>query len=186
MIIPRIIAGSARGTVLKAPKGDRTRPTIDRTKEALFSILLPRIRDSVVLDLFAGTGALGLEALSRGALKAYLNDFNADCVSIIKENAIKSRLNELCKITQFDFKRAIESINEKIDIVFLDPPYEKGFITSSIEKLHDNDIININGLIVCEHGKNEILEDNMFGFTLIDRRKYGIATISIYKKGEII
>jgi len=153
----------------------------------LFSIVLPYIKDSVVLDLFSGTGSLGLEALSRGAKFVYLNDYNRGCNSIIKENIKKCKIDSNYKLTQLNYLKAIEYVRDskkKIDIVFLDPPYEKGFIKSSIEKIYEDDIINIDGLIICEHGKNEVLEANIFNFNLIDRRKYGIAHIAIYKRGN--
>jgi len=184
--IPRIIAGKYKGLILKAPKGKNTRPTIDRTKEALFSIILPYLKDAVVLDLFAGTGSLGLEALSRGARFVYLNDYNKNSNNIIKENIARCKIEDGYLIVQLDYKKAINRINEKLDVVFLDPPYEKGFIAASIEKLLLNDIIRANGIIVCEHGKNELMHDNFPTLKLIMQRKYGIANISIYKKEEIV
>jgi len=184
--IPRIIAGKYKGLLLKAPKGKSTRPTIDRTKEALFSIILPYLKEAVVLDLFAGTGSLGLEALSRGAKFVYLNDYNRNSNIVIKENITKCKINDNYLIMQLDYKKAINRINEKVDVVFLDPPYEKGFIALSIEKLLLNDIISADGIIVCEHSKNEIMRDDFVTLKLIMQRKYGIANISIYKKEEVI
>lgn len=183
-IIPRIIAGKYKRIKLLSPKGLDTRPTIDRTKEALFSILLPYIHDAVVIDLFAGTGQLGLEALSRGASFIYFNDHQKKCRDIINANIDKCHAQKFCKVTSLDFYKAINVIDRQINIVFLDPPYDCGLITSSIEKLHDNGIITIGGLIVCEHSESEKLDEKIGAFTLIDQRKYGIAYISIYKKEE--
>ncbi len=183
-IIPRIIAGKYKRINLLSPKGLDTRPTIDRTKEALFSVILPYIYDSVVLDLFAGTGQLGLEALSRGASFIFFNDHQKKCRDIINANIDKCHAQEFCKVISLDFQKAIKIIDRPINLVFLDPPYNCGLITSSIEKLHDNDIIMVGGLIVCEHSESEKLEKKIGAFKLIDQRKYGIAHISIYKKEE--
>ena len=183
--IPRIIAGKYKGIILKTPKGMNTRPTIDRTKEALFSIILPYIKDAIILDLFSGTGSLGLEALSRGAKYAYLNDYSRECNKIIKENISKCKIDDNYQVLQMNFINAIKHIknmSNKIDIVFLDPPYKKGLITTSIENLHDSDIINKDGLIICEYDKNEEIEEKILSFVLVDKRKYGIANIAIYKK----
>lgn len=183
-IIPRIIAGKYKRITLLAPKGLDTRPTIDRTKEALFSILLPYLNGAIVLDLFAGTGQLGLEALSRGASFVYFNDYQKKCKDIINKNIDKCNAKEFCQVTSLDFKMAINIITEPVNLVFLDPPYDCGLITSSIEKLHDNDIIMAGGLIICEHSENEKLNEKICAFKLIDQRKYGIAHISIYKKED--
>ena len=120
----RIITGSAKGITLKAPKGNATRPTADRVKEAVFSMLQFDIEGRTVLDLFAGSGQLGLEALSRGASYATFVDKSKDSIKLIKENSIKTKLHEKCSIIQLDYLDFIKrNVNTKYDFIFLDPPY---------------------------------------------------------------
>ena len=123
----RIISGTARGTKLYTLEGAHTRPTLDRVKEALFSKINEDLQESIVLDLFSGSGALGLEALSRGAAKAYLVDNSFNAIKIINQNVVKTHLEEKCVVIQKDYQKAINYFcdnNIKFDIVFLDPPYK--------------------------------------------------------------
>ena len=124
----RIISGSAKGTKLYTLEGDATRPTLDRVKEPLFSIIQHYIVGANILDLFAGSGALGLEALSRGADKAILCDYSRKAVNIIKQNIEKTKLTEKTEVWNMDYKKALEKLkdnSQKFDIIFLDPPYRK-------------------------------------------------------------
>ena len=123
----RIIAGEWKGKKLNSPKTDKTRPTLDRVKEALFSMLLPYLEDAVVLDLFSGTGNLGIEALSRGAKFVHFNDVNHDAIKVIYSNVQLTNYENCAKITKKDYEKCLKSLNEqnvKFDIIFLDPPYE--------------------------------------------------------------
>lgn len=183
--MPRIISGGAKGLILKAPKDKNTRPTSDRTKEALFSILHTKINDAIVVDIFSGTGSLGLEAISRGSNFCYFIDYNRNCCNIIKENIAKCHMNDKSKVLMLKANKAIEylaSIKVKANLIFLDPPYDKGFVNSTIEKIFEFDIIDETGIIICEHSQKEIPKENFNEFTCIDKRKYGIACISIYMR----
>ena len=148
----RIITGSARGTKLASLEGDNTRPTSDRVKEAVFSMIQFDIEGRAVLDLFAGSGQLALEALSRGAAKATLIDSSRDAVGIIIENARKTKLYDRCRISSSDFTTFIRGASgrEKYDIVFLDPPYRSGLVPEALRGLSAGDILARGSVIVCE------------------------------------
>lgn len=148
----RIITGSARGTKLEALEGEATRPTADKVKEAMFSMIQFDIEGRMVLDLFAGSGQLGLEALSRGAAKATLIDESRDAVNIIIENAKKTHLFEKCRVSVSGAIPFIRSAGgrEKYDIVFLDPPYNTGLMAESLKKIADADLLAPGALIMCE------------------------------------
>lgn len=148
----RIITGSARGTKLEALEGEATRPTADKVKEAMFSMIQFDIEGRVVLDLFAGSGQLGLEALSRGAAKATFIDESRDAVNIIIENAKKTHLFEKCRVSVSGALPFLRSAGgkERYDIVFLDPPYASGLMADSLKKIADGDILAPGALIMCE------------------------------------
>jgi 16S rRNA (guanine966-N2)-methyltransferase len=139
----RIISGTAKGTKLNTLEGLETRPTLDRVKESLFSIIQLKIPDSNVLDLFAGSGALGIEALSRGASKAVFCDSNYSAIKIVNQNLEKTKLLNKAKVLNTNYNSALESLsNEKFDIVFLDPPYKTNFVEKSIEKILKLDLLS--------------------------------------------
>lgn len=150
----RIITGSAKGMRLVAPKGLDTRPTGDRIKESLFNILGNNIIGKNVLDLFAGTGNLGIEALSRGAKSATFIDFATD--KFIKENLKRARLEEKAKVFKGDVFRVLNRLkNEIYDIIFIDPPYHKGLSQKTMEILNSSTFFSDNGIIVLESGVDE-------------------------------
>ena len=139
----RIISGTARGTKLFTLEGEHTRPTLDRVKEAFFNIIQNEIEDSVVLDLFSGSGAIGLEFASRGAKKVYLNDNSKEAFDIIKQNINKTHLSTKVELYNMDFLKLIQNIKEnKFDIVYLDPPYKTNYIILALNKLIKNKKIN--------------------------------------------
>ncbi len=148
----RIITGSARGTRLAALEGEITRPTSDRVKEAVFSMLQFDIEGRAVLDLFGGSGQLALEALSRGAARATIIDQSRDAVNIIIENAKKTHLFDRCRISAADFTSFIRGAagREKYDIIFLDPPYDSGLLPASLKAIANADICAVGAQIVCE------------------------------------
>ena len=148
----RIITGSARGTKLDTLEGETTRPTTDKVKEAVFSMLQFDIEGRAVLDLFAGSGQLALEALSRGAARATLIDQSRDAVAVITANAKKTHLYEKCRISAADYTSFIRGAagRDKYDIVFLDPPYNSGLLAASIKAIDSADILNAGAYIVCE------------------------------------
>ncbi len=148
----RVITGSARGTKLDALEGEVTRPTTDRVKEALFSMIQFDIEGRAVLDLFGGSGQLAIEALSRGAARATIVDQSRDAVNIIMDNAKRTHLFDRCRISAADYSSFIRGAagREKYDIVFLDPPYDSGLLPASLEALHKGDLYADGAYIVCE------------------------------------
>lgn len=174
----RIISGTAKGTKLYTLDGINTRPTLDRVKEPLFSILNFKLEDSIVLDLFAGSGALGLEALSRGARKAIFCEKNLDAVKVIQKNIKKTMSEEKSLLIRNDFEKAlkqIESNNLKIDIVFLDPPYKTDYVYKAIDIIIKNNLLNKDGIIVVETDEITRIQDelNSLKIEAYDVRKYG-------------
>lgn len=171
----RVISGKYKGLKLKGFDINGTRPTMDRVKESLFGMIFPYLDESVVLDLFAGSGSLGIEALSNGAKKAYFVDNNHIPIETIKENL--KNIKEDYKVLNMNFIKALDSFNEKFDIVFLDPPYDKNLVTKAIEKLIQNDLLNEGALIICEYENEDIKTD----LELIKYKKYGSKNIKIFR-----
>lgn len=181
----RVISGLARGTKLKTIDEMTTRPTLDRVKESLFNILQNQIKNSVVLDLFAGSGALGIEALSRGAAKAYFCDTNRDAINVIKENLNKTRLISKAEVFNVDYKKALNNINESFDLIFLDPPYKLDIAVDALKSIINNNLLKSEGIIVIE--TDEIDRDinelyNLSEIDIIDKRKYGRANLIFLKR----
>ena len=175
----RIITGSARGARLKAPPGDGTRPTADRTREALFSMLGSRVPDARVLDLFAGTGALGLEALSRGAQSAVLID-RATC-AVLAENVRRTRMEECAEIRRGDvYGQAAELAHDgrAFDLIFADPPYGQG--DNARVLVAAGGLLAPGGLLVLEQGAAEDVSAQAGGLSLVRERRYGAARICFY------
>ena len=181
----RVISGLARGTKLKTIDEMTTRPTLDRVKESLFNILQNQIKNSVVLDLFAGSGALGIEALSRGAAKAYFCDTNRDAINVIKENLNKTRLISKAEVLNVDYKKALNNINESFDLIFLDPPYKLDIAVDALKSIINNNLLKSEVIIVIE--TDEIDRDinelyNLSEIDIIDKRKYGRANLIFLKR----
>lgn len=181
----RVISGIARGSKIETIDSLKTRPTLDRVKEALFNILQNDIKDSIVLDLFAGSGALGIESLSRGAKKAYFCDNNIDAIKVIKRNLEKTRLIDNAEVFFGDYTKLLNKIKEKIDIIFIDPPYKSDLGVKALKELINKELINENSIIVIETDEidRDIKELNdVRGVTIIDERKYGRANLIFVKK----
>lgn len=182
----RIITGIARGVKLSTLEGEEiTRPTSERTKEGIFSAIQFELASKKVLDLFAGSGQMGLEALSRGAINAVFVDESSEAVEIIKSNAKKTNLIKSCKILRMDYSEYLKSAigREKFDIVFLDPPYSKSMKNEILKKITRTDILSDGCIIVCETGKDEIF-GNLYGLTLRKKYKYGKAITYIFEYSE--
>lgn len=176
----RIISGISKGTHLNTLEGLNTRPTLDRVKESLFNIINNDIEDSIILDLFSGSGALGLEALSRGAKLAIFCDNSKEANKIIKQNILKTKMQDKAIVYLSDFKVAIQKLkneNIKPDIVFLDPPYKSNYILKSLELLVDSDILNESSIIIAEtDDKQRVLKElENIELEIYDVRKYGRA-----------
>ena len=173
----RIISGKYKGKKIEL-NIETTRPTMDRVKESLFGTIQNYIKDSVVLDLFAGSGSIGYEFLSNGSKSCYFIDNNIKVIEAL--NKVKKELNEVnAYIIKSDFKDYLNSTNIKFDIIFLDPPYQNNFISPSIKLISDKDLLNDNGLIICEYEKEVI---NTLDYKSIKEKKYGSKNIMILKK----
>ena len=179
----RIIAGKANRRKLETlPGEDITRPTAERVKEGLFSAIQFELANKRVLDLFAGTGQLALEALSRGSQSAVLIDENAQAIEIIKLNAKNTGLIKQCRIACMDYSSYLKSAstkNEKFDILFLDPPYSKDMKDEILKKVSRAGILNNGALIICETDKDVIDQDGAYGFTFRKKYKYGKVIITL-------
>jgi len=176
----RIIAGELKGRKLETLKGNDVRPTGDKVKEAIFSMIDAHLDESVVLDLFSGTGNLGLEALSRGAKMCYFGDNRPDSIKITKANIEYCNVQESSKVIAGSFEKVLAKLPEKVDVIFLDPPYDKGFLTACFEKIREFEVLNEGGIIVAEHGLNEKQPDVASGFTKIKEKRYGTVWVSLF------
>lgn len=181
-----IITGIAKGMKLETLEGDATRPTSQRVKEAIFSMLQFDIEGSCVLDLFAGSGQLGLEALSRGAKKATFCDSSAKATEIVIKNAKKSKLFGQCRVSTCDYIQMIKGIagKEQYDIVFIDPPYKNECIPDVLNKLLESDVLTKNSFVVCESGTPNIFFDDKrleSKFIVQKSAKYSITYITILR-----
>lgn len=180
----RIIAGEARGRQLYTPKNNDIRPTGDRVKGSIFNMIGSYIDDAVIIDLFAGTGNLGLEAISRGASKVYFIDKSSKSLEIVKKNIDVTGFKKYCHLIHGDFEKALANINEKVDVFFIDPPYNKGYITVCLKHITAYDMLSSNGIVVIEHSLKEKINDNLnrYGLDLFKQKKYGTTMVSIYRR----
>lgn len=179
----RVISGLKKGYKLKGPKGKDTRPTEDRIKESLFNILSYIDEESTVLDLFAGSGSIGIEFLSRGAKKAYFIDRSYLSIKTIKENLGHTGLEGKSKVIKNDAIGSIKLLaneNIKFNYIFIDPPYGQNLIIEALENLWEQDILVEDGTIIIEHEKGLELEGKICGFKKIDSRNYGSKSLSFY------
>ena len=177
----RIISGRKRGHKLLEFEGENVRPTTDRVKESVFNLIQGFVPDAVCLDMFAGSGALSFEAISRGAQKAVCIDSDKRSIDIIKKNALSLGFFEDCDIVNMSCFDYVERTTEKFDIVFLDPPYNKNFIEPVLDALIKNDVLNKDGIIVLESDGTDF-HDEFEGLDIYRQRKYGRTYITIYKK----
>ena len=181
----RIITGCARGTKLETLAGEQTRPTSERAKEAVFSILQFEIAGAQVLDLFAGSGQLGLEAVSRGAEHALLCDASREAVAVIRKNAVKTRLAPMCDVICADWETVLRNQRRRarFDLVFLDPPYALGLIPKALRCLIDYGLLSDGAKIVCEAGgENDVFQgDEQLAqcFEVVRTARYGVAHVTI-------
>lgn len=181
-MIMRVITGKARGVTLKTPDGMQTRPTTDRVKEALFSIIQFDIPNACVLDLFGGTGQLGIEALSRGAKRAVFVDEREDACRLIKENLRRTRMEQDGQVVRSDYLAYLSRCREKFDLIFLDPPYAEVFLENSLKQITEIDILQSGGIIVAERPLGKDLPWEFSGFTRSKDYKYGKTLLTLYRK----
>lgn len=178
----RVITGKARGVQLKTPDGMQTRPTADRVKEALFSIINFDIPGAKVLDLFAGTGQLGIEALSRGASSAVFVDGREDACKIVRENLRRTKLESQAKVIRSDYLDYLRRSKERFDIIFLDPPYAEEFLENALTCITEIDILQTGGIIITERPLGKNLPFEFDGFTRSKDYKYGNTLLALYRK----
>jgi 16S rRNA (guanine(966)-N(2))-methyltransferase RsmD len=185
----RIISGKYKGISLNGPEGSDTRPTSDRVKEALFNTLMMDLDGSRFLDLFAGTGSIGIEALSRNAAEVVFVDFDRNALKILKTNIEKINGDE----SKFEIfhKSAFQALDKfsakgkSFDLIFLDPPYEMNDTIELIEKIYDEEIIENYGKIIVEHDRKNEMPKNIRGVVMLAQKKYGNTMLTIYGTEEI-
>lgn len=178
----RVITGSARGVALKTPEGLQTRPTTDRVKEALFSIIHFDIPGARVLDLFGGTGQLGIEALSRGAASATFVDQSDAACRLIRENLKRTKFEQKGRVVRSDYLEYLSRCREQYDIILLDPPYAEVFLENALKRIAEIDILQSSGIIIAERPLGKDLPWEFEGFTRSRDYKYGKILLTLYRK----
>ena len=178
----RVITGKARGIQLKTPDGMLTRPTADRVKEALFSIINFDIPNAAVLDLFGGTGQLGIEALSRGAKRGVFVDAREEACRLIRENLRRTKLTQESVVVRSDYMQFLNRCTERFSIIFLDPPYAETYLENASKRIAEIDILQTDGIIVAERPVGKELPWEFDGYQRSKDYKYGKTLLTIYRK----
>ena len=177
-----VIAGTAGGLKLKTTDSDKTKPTLGRVKEAMFSMIADYLPGATVLDLFAGSGSLGIEALSHGAEKCFFNDSNKSCCKITEQNLAFTKLISKATVSQYEFGMALDVYRKQkvvFDVVFLDPPYGMDYYSEVITGLQKRGLLRPNAIIIAEHTAERPLPE-MRGLDIIKNKKYGTVAITVY------
>lgn len=180
----KVISGILKGRNIDGYNIDGTRPTMDRVKESLFGMIQNNIKDSIVLDLFAGSGQLGIEAISNGSKKCYFIDNNIEVIKVLRNNINNLNIKDKSIILLSDWKKSLNEFNNKnikFDIIFVDPPYNYDVYEKILDKVSNLDLLNNNGIIVLEHS-NIKLKDKYNNLILYKEKKYGSKSVNIYKK----
>ena len=183
----RIITGSAKGLKLKTPKGLAVRPTGDRVKESVFNILADRVIDATVADFFAGTGNLGIEALSRGASGAVFVDNSQASVSLLRANVALARLVDRAEIHKADVSAAISRLAQagrRFDLIFCDPPYNRGYVAAVLQQIAARDLLSPDGLIIIEHSQHEMIPDDLSSLHIVRSQRYGETMVSFLTRSR--
>lgn len=179
----RVISGTNKGQRLLAPKGKKTRPTEDRIKESIFNILMPIKGNSIMLDIFSGSGQIGIEFLSRGAEKVIFVDYSKESISIINENLERTRLKDKGLVIKSDYSKALDHCMENkifFDYIYIDPPFsEIKLFNKTIEQIYTNNLLKDDGILIVEH-QNDMEFNDIYDFSLMDNRKYGNVDLSIF------
>ena len=176
----RVITGSARGRRLKELEGMETRPTTDRVKEGLFNVLQFDIEGRRVLDLFAGTGQLGIECLSRGAAEAVFAERRPDALKLIRENLKVTELSDRARVVAGDSMEFLSTTKEKFDIILLDPPYASGLLEEALKLIAKRDLLNPHGIVTAEH----VLPELPAPYCMGRRYRYGKISLGVYRREE--
>lgn len=183
----RVISGTSRGTKLKSLEGDSTRPTLDRVKEALFNIISGYVYESVVLDLFSGSGSLAIEAMSRGASKAVVCDNNKKAIQIINDNLTKTQLIQKSIVMNEDYINCLKILKNKqmnFDLIFLDPPYNKELGIKAIQEISNLNLLNKDGILILETDKTENVPTEIGIYKKSNERIYGRVKINFFEQGN--
>lgn len=180
----RVISGSAKGTRLKTPEGLLTRPTSDRVKEAIFSVIQFEVEGSRFLDLFGGSGQMGIEALSRGAVSAVFVDGRREACKLISDNLKLTRLSEKGRVIQADYLAYLERCQETFDLIFLDPPYAEVFLENALKKISEIDILSSRGIIICERPADKLLDLEIPGLQRGKDYRYGKTWVTLFRKAQ--
>lgn len=190
--MPRVVTGRFRGAILQAPEGDKTRPTTDKVKEALFSIIQAYIPDSEFLDLFAGSGQIGIEALSRGAKRVTLVERSGQAAAVISKNISKIRLegSDEIRLHKKSVAQALELLGqagEKFDIIFMDPPYKDVPVRldEATKLISEFDMLASDGMLIVEHDKDCVIPEELNGLKRVRSCSYGITVITFFKDKNV-
>lgn len=174
----RIISGKYKGREIKGYNIEGTRPTMDRVKESLFASIQNYVKGSICLDLFAGSGGLGIEALSEGAQSCYFVDNNKIVIDILKKNLTSLKVEEDYFLIKKDYVEALKTFDMKFDIIFLDPPYHLNMMNNAIDLINENNLLNDGGIIVCEYEEGTVNCD----LQILKEKRYGSKNVTIFKK----
>ena len=180
----RITSGTLKNRKIKSREGKETRPTLERIKEAIFSIIGDKITDARFLDLYSGTGNMAIEALSRGAGRAVMIEQDKEALRIIIDNVNDLKLDGKCRAYKNDVFRAVEILgrkNEKFDVIFLDPPYKENITEKTLEKISESEILAEDGIIISEHSVYEKSKDTVGNLVKYDERDYNKKIVTFYK-----
>ncbi len=178
----RIIAGEFRGRRLQSPAGSEVRPTGDKVKGAMFSMLYPYMHEGfVAVDLFAGSGNLGLEAISRGAKCVYFSDASRESLALVRTNVRLCRAEERAVLLSGDYKTNLKRVDQQADIIFLDPPYAERFILPALDAIEAAGCLKKGGAVCCEHGSRDVLPEVYGNYTAVRDRRYGASGVTIYE-----
>lgn len=178
----RVITGLARGRRLETLSGDDVRPTSDRIKEAVFSIIQFEVEGRCFLDLFAGSGQMGIEALSRGAAQAVFTDASQNSIDVVKRNLVSVGFMEKARVARVDYSSFLTHTSDRFDIAFLDPPYYKGLLDDALQAV--SAVMKEHGIIICEHPADITPPDFAGSFAKFKQYRYGKIMITVYRKGE--
>ena len=181
----RVVAGRAKGVALKTPDGMLTRPTSDRVKEAMFSIIQFDLPGAVVLDLFGGTGQLGIEAISRGAKSATFVDSREEACRLIRENLKRAGMEKEARVVRMDYMDFLKRNKESYDVILLDPPYAEEYLENSLKMITEIDILQSGGIIIAERPLGKELSWDFEGFTRSKDYKYGNTLVTVFRKESV-
>ena len=179
----RIITGTLRGRRLKSPKNYDIRPTSDKVKEAIFDMLLPYLEEGCVcMDVFAGSGNMGLEAVSRGAEKVFFSDSSRESLALVRDNIEICGVKDNCILLSGDFRQNIARVHQTVNIYFLDPPYAAQYILPALDAIAESGNLADDGVVVCEYSHKDVLPEEYGCFRAVRVRTYGAIGVTIYEK----